>query len=312
MNPIEVMVTSNLPAAFTTGLQKHFTVHHREHIRDPAVLARVKALVCAEHLALGRELMGLLPNLKLICVLGDDASLVDAKEALQRGIVVLKTRDVHSQDMADFAMGLLISSVRRMAESERVLRNGDWVDGPILPTGRVHGRRLGLVGFGPVGKALAQRALGFGLSVAYCDAESKEAEGAEGAEAASATFYATTLELAQHVDFLVLTQHAALKACGTVDAAVLQALGPEGHLVNLLNGADLVDEAALVSALQARQLGGVALDGFAEPPRVGPVIRQAKGSVLTPGMACNTQAAVQDACDQVLLQLKTFFAPTAT
>ena len=143
MNPIEVMVTSNLPAAFTTGLQKHFTVHHREHIRDPAVLARVKALVCAEHLALGRELMGLLPNLKLICVLGDDASQVDAKEALQRGILVLKTRDVHSQDMADFAMGLLISSVRRMAESERVLRNGDWVDGPILPTGRLHGRRLG-------------------------------------------------------------------------------------------------------------------------------------------------------------------------
>lgn len=303
MNPIEVMVTSNLPAAFTTGLQKHFTVHHREHIRDPAVLARVKALVCAEHLALGRELMGLLPNLKLICVLGDDASLVDAKEALLRGIVVLKTRDVHSQDMADFAMGLLISSVRRMADSERVLRNGDWVDGPILPTGRLHGRRLGLVGFGPVGKALAQRAQGFGLSVAYCDAAADEA---------NANFYPTTLELSQNVDFLVLTQHAAIKACGAVDAAVLQALGPEGHLVNLLNGADVVDEAALVNALQTRHLGGAALDGFAEPPRVGPAIRQAKGSVLTPGMACNTQAAVQDACDQVLLQLQTFFAPTAT
>ncbi|MFM1926027.1 MAG: Glyoxylate/hydroxypyruvate reductase [Pseudomonadota bacterium] len=312
MNPIEVMVTSNLPAAFTTGLQKHFTVHHREHIRDPAVLARVKALVCAEHLALGRELMGLLPNLKLICVLGDDASLVDAKEALLRGIVVLKTRDVHSQDMADFAMGLLISSVRRMAESERVLRNGDWVDGPILPTGRLHGRRLGLVGFGPVGKALTQRALGFGLSVAYCDAAPQEAEVVEVTEQARATYYPTTLELAQQVDFLVLTQHAAIKACGAVDAAVLQALGPEGHLVNLLNGADLVDEAALVSALQSRQLGGAALDGFAEPPRVGPAIRQAKGSLLTPGMACNTQAAVQDACDQVLLQLQTFFAPTAT
>jgi hydroxypyruvate reductase len=312
MNPIEVMVTSNLPAAFTTGLQKHFTVHHREHIRDPAVLARVKALVCAEHLALGRELMGLLPNLKLICVLGDDASLVDAKEALLRGIVVLKTRDVHSQDMADFAMGLLISSVRRMAESERVLRNGDWVDGPILPTGRLHGRRLGLVGFGPVGKALTQRAIGFGLSVAYCDADPQEAGVAEATEQARATYYPTTLELAQQVDFLVLTQHAAIKACGAVDAAVLQALGPEGHLVNLLNGADLVDEAALVSALQSRQLGGAALDGFAEPPRVGPAIRQAKGSLLTPGMACNTQAAVQDACDQVLLQLQTFFAPTAT
>ena len=303
MNPIEVMVNSNLPAAFTTGLQKHFTVHHREHIRDPAVLARVKALVCAEHLALGRELMGLLPNLKLVCVLGDDASLVDAKEALLRGIVVLKTRDVHSQDMADFAMGLLISSVRRMADSERVLRNGDWVDGPILPTGRLHGRRLGLVGFGPVGKALAQRAQGFGLSVAYCDAAADEA---------NANFYPTTLELSQNVDFLVLTQHAAIKACGAVDAAVLQALGPEGHLVNLLNGADVLDEAALVSALQTRHLGGAALDGFAEPPRVGPAIRQAKGSVLTPGMACNTQAAVQDACDQVLLQLQTFFAPTAT
>lgn len=303
MNPIEVMVTSNLPAAFTTGLQKHFTVHHREHIRDPAVLARVKALVCAEHLALGRELMGLLPNLKLVCVLGDDASLVDAKEALLRGIVVLKTRDVHSQDMADFAMGLLISSVRRMADSERVLRNGDWVDGPILPTGRLHGRRLGLVGFGPVGKALAQRAQGFGLSVAYCDAAADEA---------NANFYPTTLELSQNVDFLVLTQHAAIQACGAVDAAVLQALGPEGHLVNLLNGADVLDEAALVNALQTRHLGGAALDGFAEPPRVGPAIRQAKGSVLTPGMACNTQAAVQDACDQVLLQLQTFFAPTAT
>ncbi len=308
MNPIEVMVTSNLPAAFTTGLQKHFTVHHREHIRDPAVLARVKALVCAEHLALGRELMGLLPHLKLICVLGDDASLVDAKEALQRGIVVLKTRDIHSQDMADFAMGLLINSVRHLSESERVLRNGDWVDGPIPATGRLHGRRMGLVGWGSVSRALAQRAQGFGMSVAYCDAEPS----ADSAAEHNATFYAHTLELAQQVDFLILTQHAALKACGAVDAAVLQALGPEGHLVNLLNGADVLDEVALAAALQARQLGGAALDGFAEPPRVSPVLRQAKGAVLSPGMACNTQAAVQDACDQVLLQLQTFFAPSAT
>ena len=140
MNPIEVMVTSNLPAAFTSGLQKHFTVHHREHIRDPAVLARVRAVVCAEHLHLGRELMGLLPHLQLICVLGDDASQVDAKEARLRGIVVLQTRDVHSQDMADYAMGLLIASVRHMSESEAILRRGDWVDGPIAATGRVHGQ----------------------------------------------------------------------------------------------------------------------------------------------------------------------------
>jgi len=309
MNPIEVMVTSNLPAAFTSGLQKHFTVHHREHIRDPAVLARVRAVVCAEHLHLGRELMGLLPHLQLICVLGDDASQVDAKEARLRGIVVLQTRDVHSQDMADYAMGLLIASVRHMPESEAILRRGDWVDGPIPATGRVHGRRLGLVGWGPIARAVAQRAQGFGLQVACCDAPGEAANLAN--ELPAATFYPDTLSLARNSDFLVLTRAAALQACGPVDAAVLQALGAEGHLVNLLGGPNVLDEALVIAALQAKQLGGVALDAFAEQPRVSPGIKQVRGTLLTPGMSCNTQAAVQDACDQVLTQLQTFFAPAA-
>ena len=302
MNPTEIMVTSNLPAPFITGLQRHFTVHHREHIRDPAVLARVRAVVCAEHLALGRDLMGLLPNLQLICVLGQDASQVDAKEALVRRIVVLQTQDVHSQDMADYAMGLLIASVRRIGSSERVLRNGDWVDGPIPATGRVHGRRLGLVGWGAVGQSLAQRAAGFGLSIAYCDAQA--------APEAAAAFYPSTLELAQHCDFLVLIRASAVTACGRVDAAVLQALGPQGHVVNLLPGPHIVDEAALVAALQARQLGGVALDAYADAPRVSPGLRQAQATLLTPGMACNTQASLDEACAQVLSQLQTFFAAT--
>jgi len=304
MNPTEIMVTSNLPAPFITGLQRHFTVHHREHIRDPAVLARVRAVVCAEHLPLGRELMGLLPNLQLICVLGQDASLVDAQEARLRRIVVLQTQDVHSQDMADYAMGLLIASVRRIGQSERVLRNGDWVDGPIPATGRVHGRRLGLLGFDAVGQSLAQRAVGFGMSVAYCDAQA--------VPEAAASFYPSTLELAQHADFLVLTRASAVKTCGPVNAAVLQALGPEGHVVNLLQGPHILDEAALVAALQARQLGGAALDAFADQPRVSPGLRQAPAAVLTPDMACNTQASLDDACAQVLSQLQTFFAATAS
>ncbi len=302
MSQPELMITSDLPSALMAGLQKHFTVHHREHIFDPSALSRIRAIVCAEGDPVSRELMALLPRLKLISVLGPNTEGVDLSEAQRRALVVVPTSDVSSEDTADFVFGLVISLVRRIPMADQFVRQGDWVDGAYPVARRVHSLRLGLVGMNASALALARRAQSFGMSVAYTD------PGAQGPS--NAIRCPNTLALAQQVDVLIVLSLAAVQACGRVDALVLAALGPKGYLVNLAKGA-VMDEAQVAQALQSRQLAGLATDAHPEQPRVSAALRQARNVIVTPALASATQEAAEQASLEVVQTISQFLTPPA-
>lgn len=299
---IELMVTSDLPATLMNGLQRVFVVHHRQHIREPAVLARIQAVVVPEGQTLGRDIMGLLPNLRLIAVVGAHTRGVDQAEAQKRRITVLPTPDVVAQDVADLAFGLLLGLARRIPMADQFVRAGDWVDGPFALTHRVAGSRLGLVGFGETGRAIVRRAQGFDMTVSYTDAAPSPDAGAR--------FVTTTLGLAGQSDALILLSATALAQCGKVSADVLAALGPRGVLIHLAPGA-VLDDALLAQTLQARQLGGVASDCHPEAPKVSPVLRQARPVIVTPAMAGLTHEANEALARALIANVQGFFAGTA-
>ncbi len=299
MSQIELMVTSDLPSALVTGLQQHFTVHHREHIRDAAVLSRIRALVCAEGTAVGRDLMGLLPQLRLIAVMGAHTEGIDQQEARRRAVTVVPTSDVTADDVADFALGLVIGLVRRIPMADQFVRAGDWVEGPFPATRRVGSLRLGLLGLGEPGLALMRRARACGMSVAYT-AASADAD-------VPATCHPSTLALAQQVDVLVVLSAEAVQHCGRIDAAVLQALGPQGYVVNLARG-PVMDEEQVAQALVAKQLAGVASDGHPEAPRVSAALRQARPVIVTPAIGAWTQQAVEQAVRELVANVNRFFS----
>lgn len=298
MSQIELMVTSDLPSALVTGLQQHFTIHHREHIRDASVLGRIRALVCPEGTAVGRDLMGLLPQLRMIAVMGADSQGIDQQEAQRRAIVVVPTADVTADDVADFALGLVIGLVRRIPMADQFVRAGDWVDGPFPITQRVGSLKLGLLGLGATGLALMRRARACGMSVAYAAASADPD--------VPATHHASTLSLAQQVDVLVVLSAEAVARCGRIDAEVLQALGAKGYLVNLARGV-AIDEAQLAQAIQGKQLAGAASDVHPEAPRVSAALRQARPVIVTPAIAALTQQGTEQAVRELVANVNRFF-----
>lgn len=298
MSQIELMVTADLPSALVTGLQQHFTVHHREHIRDASVLSRIRALVCPEGTAVGRDIMGLLPQLRMIAVMGANTQGIDQQETQRRAIVVVPTADVAADDVADFALGLIIGLVRRIPMADQFVRAGDWVDGPFPMVQRVGSLRLGLLGLGGAGLALMRRARACGMSVAYAAPQADPD--------VPATCHASTLALAQQVDIMVVLDADAVNRCGRIDAEVLQALGNRGYLIHLAKNV-AIDEAQLAQAIQAKQLAGAASDIHPEAPRVSAVLRQARPVILTPNLAAVTQQATEQAVKELVANVDRFF-----
>lgn len=303
MSQIELMVTADVPAALTMGLQRHFIVHHREHIRDASVLSRIQALLCPDAGVVGRDIMAYLPQLRMIAVMGADTTGVDLSEAQRRSITVVPTRDVAAVDTADFAMGLLIGLVRRIPMADQFVRAGDWVDGAFPLTRRVSTLRLGILGLGATGLALLQRASAFDMPVAYCDTEI--------ASGVSARFCASTLELARCSDVLITLSTRAAQHCGQVDGHVLQALGAEGLVIVLARGT-LADESQAAQMLQARQLGGMASDVHPQAPRVSAALRQARPVIVTPSIAAHTQPALDEMVREVVNNVGRFFPVSGT
>lgn len=299
MSQIELMVTSDLPSALVTGLQQHFTVHHREHIRDAAVLSRIRALVCPEGTAVARDILGLLPQLRMIAVMGANTQGIDQQETQRRAIAVVPTADVAADDVADFALGLLIGLVRRIPMADQFVRAGDWVDGPFPLTQRVGTLKLGLLGLGDAGLALMRRARACGMSVTYAAAQADPD--------VPATHHPSTLGLAQQVDVLVVLSAEAVVRCGRIDAAVLQALGSKGYLINLAKGLALDDD-QVAQAIQGKQLAGAASDVHLAAPRVSATLRQARPVIVTPAMAALTQQATEQAVRELVANVDRFFA----
>ena len=258
---------------------------------------RFELLVTSARFGCSAEQLELLPNLKAICSFGVGYDAIAVGAARQRGIAVSTTPDVLNDCVADLAMGLIIDTARRLSESERFLRAGHWAAGA-FPLGRkVTGKRLGIVGLGRIGEALVQRASGFAMAVRYHNRKSLS-DSPYGYEP-------QLIELARWADFLVLTCPGGAATHHLITTPILEALGPQGILINVARGS-VVDEAALVAALQRGTLGGAGLDVYAAEPAVPAALRELNNVVLLPHIGSASEETRLQMEQLVLANLQAF------
>ena len=293
-----VMLVSQVMPYMAQALNEQYVVHEKDHITDPGALQRIRAIVGGGDSKVEAKLMALLPHLEMISVVGVGYDGVDVKAALERGIRISHTPNVLNDDVADLALAHLLNVARRLPQADRFVRNSDWVDGPYPLSRKLSGSRLGLVGMGRIGQAIAKRALAFDMSISYT-ARSPRAE-------VPYTFHATPEALAANVDFLVVITPGGPGTRHLINAAVLKALGPKGYLVNVARGS-VVDEAALLEALQKKQIAGAGLDVFADEPRVSAELRNLQNVVLTPHVGSATFETRKAMSDLALANLRAHF-----
>lgn len=254
----------------------------------------IQALVANGESTVTRQLLARLPALQIIVVFGVGYDGVDVEAARERGIRVTHTPDVLTDDVADFAMALLLGIARNLRMADQFTRSGAWADGPFRFSRKVSGARLGIIGLGRIGAAIARRAAGFDMQIAYTGRRP---------QAVDYPFYSTALELAAAVDFLVVAVGGGADTYHLVDARVLEALGPNGYLINVGRGS-VVDEAAVARALAQGRLAGAALDVYENEPRPAADLLGLENVLLTPHMASATLDTRQAMSDLVMANLQ--------
>jgi len=224
-------------------------------------------------------LMDSLPDLKLIACNGAGLDRIDLMEAKRRGIAVCHTPDELAEDVADGAIALTYAIMRRIVEADHFVRAGRWSKERMAPSRRLAGKTVGIVGLGKIGRVVAQRAGAIGMHVLYSGPKAKPD--------VPYPFVANLQELAERSDVLILSCPGGEATRHLVGQAVLEALGPDGYLVNVARGS-VVDEAALIAALQERKIAGAALDVFASEPNLDPRFLVLDNVVLQPHSASIT------------------------
>lgn len=297
-NP-EIVVTSRIPPFLTTGLQEKFVIHERDHIRDRQVFGRVRALVGGGESKIDGSYMALFPALEMISVCGVGYDGIDVAAAKKRGIMVTHTPEVLNDDVADLALGLLLSVARKIPAADRFTRNADWLDGPFQLTRKLTGAKLGIVGMGRIGQAIAKRAAAFDMVISYTTRNERSD--------VAYKYVPNVLALAAEVDFMVVITPGGAATKNLINAEVLKALGPQSFLVNVARGS-VVDQAALIEALQKKWIAGAGLDVYLDEPNVPAELRKLDNVVLTPHIASATVETRKAMSALALANLEAFMA----
>jgi lactate dehydrogenase-like 2-hydroxyacid dehydrogenase len=301
--PIDVLTAARLWPPMMEALHGAFRVHDRTHQEDPAAFAaiapRIRAIAASGESKVPRELIAQLPALEIVSVFGVGYDGIDVAAARERGIAVTHTPNVLNDEVADLAMALVLAVSRRLVEADRYVRTGAWAKGPMPLARKVSGARMGIVGLGRIGNAIARRAEAFGMSIAY----TARAEKAD----APYPYFATAEALAREVDFLVVITPGGAATRKLIDAKVLAALGKKGYLVNVARGS-VVDEPALVEALRAGTIAGAGLDVFENEPNVPAELLELDNVVLTPHVGSATWQTRQAMADLSFGNLQAHFA----
>ena len=299
-----ILTVAKLSPLLMEQLTAAYVVHDRLHETDPAAFAKVapqiRAIAGSGESKVPRSLMDQLPALELVSIMGVGYDGVDVPAALERQIPVTHTPGVLNDEVADLAIGLMLSIARRIPQADQYVRAGRWGKEGAMPlTRKVSGARLGIVGLGRIGQAIATRAEAFGMSIAYTARSAKEG--------LAYRFYPSTLALAAQVDFLVVITPGGAGTKHLINAEVLAALGPKGYLINVARGS-VVDEAALIDALQKGGIAGAGLDVFDSEPHPPEALWALENVVLTPHIASATWQTRQAMADLAAANLQAHFA----
>lgn len=241
---------------------------------------RIEIVVTSARFGCNAALIERLPNLRAIVSFGVGYDAIDVAAAQARGIPVSNTPDVLNDCVADLAFGLVIDCARQMSRADRFVRAGEWPSSGLPLATRVSGKRLGIVGLGRIGEAVAKRSSGFDMQVRYHNRRP--------VEGSPYGYEASLIEMARWSDFLVLACPGGDATRHLVSREVLDALGPKGILINVSRGS-VVDEPALVEALLEGRLGGAGLDVYAHEPKVPQALLDLPNVVLLPHIGSATE-----------------------
>ena len=258
----------------------------------------IRAMVVAGEFALDKALIERLPNLRHIACFTSGYDGLDVAWCRARGLAVTHAPGVNHEDVADHAIGLILAARRRIAEGDRTLRAGDWHLDSRLITPSLKGQRIGIVGLGAIGEAVARRAEALRMSVAWWSPRDKVSPWPRAD---------SLIDLARDSDILVVACRADETNRGLISREVIAALGPSGLLVNVARG-QLVDEEALIEALRSGALGQAALDVFADEPTDAARWADVPNTVLTPHTGGATTEAVQGMLRLLIENLQAGFA----
>ncbi|GJP64180.1 hypothetical protein CLOP_g21196 [Closterium sp. NIES-67] len=263
----------------------------------------IRAAVTNSFWGFPAELFERLPKLEIITNFGVGVDSIDVAKAKEKGIHVTNTPDVLTDDVADLALGLMLTVSRRLVEGDRYVREGQWVaKGMMHLTHKVSGKRVGIIGLGRIGMAIAQRAAAFNCSIAYYSRSQRSD--------VPYAYHSSPVDLAAASDFLVIACPLTPETTHIVNTPVLEALGPAGVLINIARGKN-VDEPALVAALKEGKVGGAGLDVFEDEPNVPGELMGMDNVVLQPHVGSGTFETRGVMADVALENLKAHLAGQA-
>ncbi|HUH61160.1 MAG TPA: 2-hydroxyacid dehydrogenase [Candidimonas sp.] len=306
MNRSKPTLLQLLPFPFPEAqerLKQHFDVIELWTEPDPdgVIAARandIVALVTHALMNTRADLIDRLPRLQVICSNGVGYDGIDVKHAQAKGIQVSNTPEVLNDCVADHAMGLLLATARRLGHAERYVRAGLWGGNTPFPLGvKVSHKKMGIVGLGRIGLAIAQRARGFDMEVRYHNRHERND--------VDMGYEASLTALAEWADFLVVATVGGATTRHLINENVLNALGPDGTLINIARGS-VVDEAAMVRALVEGRLGGAGLDVYDAEPSVPDALKSLDNVVIVPHIASATTETRRAMADLVVTNAESF------
>jgi len=278
-------------------LESAYVLHRHDKADDRDALVKevgekIRGVVTMGSKGLSGDLLARLPNLEIVACGSVGYDTVDIDGCKARDIPVTNTPDVLTNDVADVAMALTFDIVRGLTRGERWVREGLWRDKGMMPlTTTLTGKTMGIIGYGRIGKAIAQRAEAFEMNVAY--------HGRTKQDGVSHAYFGSPEALAQACDVLMLACPGGDETKGLVSREVLQALGPDGYVVNIARGS-VIDEPVLLEFLKEKKIKGAALDVFENEPKIDETFFALENVVLQPHVGSGTEET-RDAMSQLVV-----------
>ncbi|EOW2273000.1 2-hydroxyacid dehydrogenase [Klebsiella variicola] len=279
---LNVLKQASLPDALTAELARRYHLVELTALIDAdfrALAGTFTVLITNGEATVTRELIASLPALEVIAVFGVGYDGVDVQAAAEHQVRVSHTPGVLTDDVADLALGLMLATSRQIVAAHKFIEAGEWAAGGFPWTQKVSGSRVGIVGMGRIGQAIARRCEGFAMQIAYHDRKRLPA--------LNYAWREDLLTLAAESDFLVICTPGTAANQGLINQPVLAALGEKGILINISRGS-VIDEPALVAALESGIIAGAGLDVFSHEPAVPAGLLQRSNVVVTPHMASAT------------------------
>lgn len=286
MSKPEILLVGPYPEWDLEPMERDYVVHKLYDALDRESFLNgraenIRAIATRGELGASAELLEKLPNVEIVSVYGVGYDAVDLSACRERGICVTNTPDVLTNDVADLGIAMMLCQSRGMIGAEKWVRDGNWSAKGLYPLKRrVWGRKAGVLGLGRIGFEVAKRLKGFEMDIAYSDVSAKT-------YADGMTFIADPIELAKHADFLFVTLAASAQTRHIVSKDVIEAIGPEGMLINISRASN-IDEDALLTALEAGTLGSAALDVFEGEPKLNPRFLELPNVLVQPHHASGT------------------------